>query len=149
MVLVLTLSEVRQTEVALELYKPIEVTVRGGKVIYIGSVPTEKDSLLATGVAWKQNGVKAVINKLAVDHRKPEFSLKQYSKDTLITTAFKAKLLKEKGVKSANYTIATTNGTIYIFGVAHSVEELNKVKAIARGVDGVRNVISNVHIHQQ
>ena len=33
--------------------------------------------------------------------------------------------------------------------MARSVEELNKVKAIAREIDGVTNVVSHVHINQQ
>ena len=132
---------------ALDLYKPIDVNVRGGKVIYTGSVPTEKDSFMAVGVAWKQNGVNGVINELKVENQKSSMNAKQYAKDTWITTTFKAKALKDKDIKSPNYTIVTTNGTVYIFGMARSVAELNKVKAIAREIDGVKNVVSHVHIN--
>lgn len=52
--------------VALKLYKPITVTVKRGYVTYTGTVPTERDSFIAVGVAWKQNGVKKVINNLKV-----------------------------------------------------------------------------------
>lgn len=133
---------------SLDLFKPIDVKVRGGKVIYTGSVPTEKESLMALGVAWKQSGVTGVINNLKVE-TKPSFNAKQYARDTLITTTFKAKVLKDPKIKSANYTIVTTNGEIYIFGMARSLEELKRVKAIAREIDGVRNVISHVHIDQK
>lgn len=52
--------------VALDLYKSITVTVNKGFVTYTGTVPTARDSLVALGVAWKQNGVKKVINNLKV-----------------------------------------------------------------------------------
>ncbi len=52
--------------VALDLYKQVTVTVNKGIVTYTGTVPTERDKLVALGVAWKQNGVKKVINNLEV-----------------------------------------------------------------------------------
>ena len=133
---------------ALDLYKPINVQVRGGKVIYTGTVPTIKDDLAAVGVAWKQPGVTGVINNLVIERHKPEVSAKQYAKDNWITTTVKAKLLKEKGVKSGHYTIVTTNGVVYIFGAARSLEELNKVNSLANDIDGVRNVISHAYLNQ-
>lgn len=55
---------------ALKLYKPITATVLRGKVTYTGTVQTERDSLIALGVAWKQNGVKEVENNLKVLNKK-------------------------------------------------------------------------------
>lgn len=51
----------------LELYKPIDVKVKNGIVYYTGSVPSLKDSFAASGIAWKQNGVKKVVNNLKVE----------------------------------------------------------------------------------
>ena len=51
----------------LELYKPIDVKVQNGVVYYTGSVPSLKESFAASGVAWKQNGVKKVVNNLKVE----------------------------------------------------------------------------------
>lgn len=53
----------------LELFKPIDVKVKNGIVYYTGSVPSLKDSFAASGVAWKQNGVKEVINNLKVEKK--------------------------------------------------------------------------------
>jgi len=53
----------------LELFKPIDVKVKNGIVYYTGSVPSMKESFAASGVAWKQNGVKKVVNNLKVDKK--------------------------------------------------------------------------------
>ena len=54
---------------SLELYKPIDVKVRNGIVYYTGSVSSMKDSFAASGIAWKQNGVKKVINNLKIEKK--------------------------------------------------------------------------------
>lgn len=55
---------------ALKLYKPINAKVQKGTVILTGTVESEKDSLTAYGAAWKQNGVKNVINNIKVKDKK-------------------------------------------------------------------------------
>jgi osmotically-inducible protein OsmY len=51
----------------LELFKPVDVKVKNGVVYLTGSVPSLKESFAASGIAWKQNGVKEVVNNLKVD----------------------------------------------------------------------------------
>ena len=53
----------------LELLKPIDVKVKNGIVYYTGSVPSLKESFAASGIAWKQNGVKEVVNNLKVGEK--------------------------------------------------------------------------------
>ena len=53
----------------LELYKPVNVEVKNGIVHYTGTVPSLKESFAASGVAWKQNGVKQVINDLKIEKK--------------------------------------------------------------------------------
>lgn len=53
----------------LELYKPVNVEVKNGVVHYTGTVPSLKESFAALGVAWKQNGVKEVINDLKIEKK--------------------------------------------------------------------------------
>lgn len=53
----------------LELFKPIDVKVKNGIVYYTGEVPNLKDSFAASGIAWKQNGVKEVVNNLKVSKK--------------------------------------------------------------------------------
>ncbi len=54
---------------ALELFKPIDVKVKNGIVYYTGTVRSMKESFAASGVAWKQNGVKEVVNNLKIEKK--------------------------------------------------------------------------------
>lgn len=131
----------------LKLYKPIDVKVTNGKVIYTGTVRSEKDSLLAVGIAWKQNGVHEVINELKVDENAPGVNKTHIAKDSWITTKIKTKLLATSDIQSGNYTVITTDGVVYLLGKTNSTNELNKVKAIINEVDGVKELISKVEIN--
>lgn len=142
-------SAIHTSLAALDLYKPIDVNVIGGKVILTGSVASPKDRLAATGIAWNQPGVKAVINDLIVDPKRHDFNAKQYAKDAWITATIKAKAVKDPAIKSANYTIVTTHNIVYLFGVARSLEELDKLESISKEVNGVKNVVSHVRIQNQ
>ena len=53
----------------LDLYKPIDVKVKDGVVYYTGSVPSLKESFAASGIAWKQNGVRDVVNDLKIEKK--------------------------------------------------------------------------------
>jgi osmotically-inducible protein OsmY len=68
------------------------------------------------------------------------------AKDLAVETKLKASLLAAKGVTSINYRWRCVNGVVYFLGVARSQEELVKVLTLARGMDGVRNVVSHVFI---
>jgi len=54
---------------ALDLFKPIDVKVKNGVVYYTGTVRNLKESFAAAGVAWKQNGVKKVVNDLKIEKK--------------------------------------------------------------------------------
>jgi osmotically-inducible protein OsmY len=129
---------------ALDLYKPIDVKVRNGKVTYTGNVSTEKENLLALGAAWKQNGVVEVENNLIVDSTRASANAKQLAKDSWITATLKAKTLADTDIKFSNYSVHTSNGVVYLFGKARSTAEHSKVKSIAQEIDGVVNVVSHV-----
>jgi len=53
----------------LDLFKPVDVKVQDGVVYYTGSVHSLKESFAASGIAWKQNGVKKVVNNLKVEEK--------------------------------------------------------------------------------
>lgn len=55
-------------------------------------------------------------------------------------------ILAAKGVTSINYRWRSVNGVVYFLGLARSQEELDKVLALARQMDGVRDVVSHVFI---
>jgi osmotically-inducible protein OsmY len=131
------------------LYFKINVEVIKGRVLYTGYVNSEDDVITAIDIAWNQNGVKEVINELEVEEEKRNFSAAQYAKDSWITGQIKSKIFLERSIKIVNYTVVTTKNVVYLFGVAQSEEELEKVANIAAAVKGVEKVISHVTIKSQ
>jgi len=129
-----------------ELYTKIKVEVEQGRVLYTGMVDKEEDALKAVQLAWDIPEVVEVINELVVDKNSNHFDLAQYTKDSMITSQIKAKTFINRGIKFVNYTVITLNNTVYLFGIARSEEELEKVTTIAAQIRGVEKVISHVKI---
>ncbi|MFV0250888.1 MAG: BON domain-containing protein [Rickettsia aeschlimannii] len=124
-----------------DLGAKIKVEVSQGRVLLTGNIQKESDALKAVEIAWNQKSVKEVINELKVNKNSNHFDLAQYTKDSMITTQIKAKNLVRKDIKFANYTILTIENTVYLFGVARSEEELEKLASIASKIKGVEKVV--------
>lgn len=128
------------------LYAKVDVEVLEGRVMYTGTVDSEEDIMNAIEIAWKQDGVKEVLNEIEIDQNSNKFDTAQFAKDSIITAQIKAKTIMTKNVKFVNYTIITSKNIVYIFGIARSVEEMNQVANIASQVKGVERVISHVNV---
>lgn len=134
------------TEGFRELYTKIDVEVIQGRVMYTGTVQTEEDIMKAVEIAWKQEGVKEVINELKVDENSNHFDSVQFTKDTWITGQIKAKIVMHRGLKVANYSVVTYNNIVYLFGLAKSEQELESVAHLAAETMGVAEVVSHIII---
>ncbi len=124
-----------------DLYNDVSISVVEGRVLLKGSVPTQEDRERASWVARQATGIREVINEMQVT---TETGILDYARDRWISLRLDARLLFDLGVLSVNYDIETVNGTVYILGIAQDEEELEKVKAHARSVDGVKQVVSHV-----
>jgi osmotically-inducible protein OsmY len=123
----------------------VNVTVHQGRVLLTGHVPTSDNMLKIIRICWDQDGVKEVINELKIDDRdKKDFA--GYAKDSWITARIKSKMVVTKNVKSANYTVETIDGIVYLLGIARTQEELDTVTDIAATVSGVEKVVSYVKV---
>jgi osmotically-inducible protein OsmY len=132
-----------------ELYTKISVDVIEGRVLYTGTVDQDEDMITAIQIAWDQKGVKEVINELKVDKKSNHFDLVQFTKDSMITTQVKSKIFTHRDIKFVNYTIITVDNIVYLFGIARSEEELEKVGDIASKINGVEKVVSHVKIKEK
>lgn len=128
------------------LYTKVDVEVLEGRVMYTGTVDSEEDIMNAVEIAWKQTGVKEVLNELEIDPNSNKFDTAQYTKDSIITAQIKAKTIIAKNVKFVNYTIITSKNIVYIFGIARSSDEMDQVANIASQVIGVEKVVSHVNV---
>jgi len=66
--------------------------------------------------------------------------------DTTITTTVKSKLAVDKASSLARVGVETTRGVVQLTGVVESAAMKDKAAAVARSVDGVKNVVNNLQI---
>ncbi|WP_341754055.1 BON domain-containing protein [Candidatus Tisiphia endosymbiont of Dioctria rufipes] len=131
-----------------ELYTKIKVEVNQGRVLLTGIIDKKEDALKAVEIVWGEKGVCEVINELIIDKKSDHFDLVQYTKDAMITSQIKARTFVNRDVKWINYTIVTVNDIVYIFGIARSEAELEKVTSIASQINGVARVVCHVKIKE-
>ena len=60
--------------------------------------------------------------------------------DTWITTKVKAELATTEGIKSGDVSVTTKNGLVTLSGVVNSKAQVQKSIAVAKSVNGVRQV---------
>lgn len=132
-----------------DLYAKIDIEVSDGRVLYTGTVANDEDIMKAVDIAWKQNGVKEVVNELQVDVKSNYFDAAQCARDSWITGRIKTKTILDREIKFVNYTIVTRNNVVYIFGIARSQDELDKVAQIASEVKGVEKVAVRAVVKEQ
>lgn len=125
------------------LFRKVGTEVVEGRVLLTGVVLTPEDRIEAGRLAWTVNGVKEVLNEVAVSDKS---SVADFAKDTWITTQLRTKLLGDRLVSDINYSIETVNGTIYLMGIAQSEAELERVTGHARTIRGVQRVVSHVRL---
>ena len=64
----------------------------------------------------------------------------QYSNDAAITTRVKAAISQEPGLKGTTVTISTDKKVVHLSGTVKSRAERAMLISVARGVEGVQNV---------
>jgi osmotically-inducible protein OsmY len=70
-----------------------------------------------------------------------------YIDDTAITTSVKTQLATDGALKSVTQiSVKTVENTVYLTGVAPTLQAKNRAEEIARHVDGVQGVVNNITI---
>lgn len=124
-------------------YKLVAVKVHEGRVLLTGTVPEPKDRIEAVRHAWKVDGVRTVINEIAVEDDSGVLDL---ARDKWVSAQLRLKMTFDSNIRAINYAIDTVNGTVYLMGIAQSEQELALVRNHARNLDYVRRVVSHVRI---
>jgi len=66
--------------------------------------------------------------------------------DSKITTTVKSKLAVDQASSLSRIGVETTRGTVQLTGVVENAATKEKAAAVARSVDGVKNVVNNLQI---
>jgi osmotically-inducible protein OsmY len=127
-----------------EMYRRLGMTVREGRVLVTGTVPTPDDRVEAIRLVWQINGVQQVINEIRVDPQGA--TVGSYVQDSWITSNIKALMMFDQQVQAINYSVETVGGTVYIMGIAQDQNEIDRVINHARNTKYVKNVVSYVRM---
>ena len=115
--------------------------VLDGRIFLTGKVDNPEEKLKLTKLAWETDGVRSVRNDLKV---KEQFNLKQSAADILISSQLRTALIFNKEIKATNYQIDTYKNKIYIYGIAFTIEEKDRVVNEAKEISGVQDVIASI-----
>jgi osmotically-inducible protein OsmY len=133
----------RLYKISPDLYSDASVIVDRGCVLLTGVVRNQDWVVTAEKESWAVDRVISVDNCLSFGE---QLSVSRVMKDGVITSSCKSSLLCERNVRSVNYKIKTTNGIVYVLGVARSQSELNLVLSRIQSVDGVKKIVSFVNV---
>jgi osmotically-inducible protein OsmY len=115
--------------------------VLDGRIFLTGKVDDPEEKLQLTKMAWETDGVRSVRNDIKV---KEEFNFKQSAKDILITSQLRTALILNKEIKATNYQIDTYKKKIYLYGIAITADEKDKVLQEAKQILDVEDIIASI-----
>jgi osmotically-inducible protein OsmY len=124
----------------------ISAKVLDGNIYLSGKVDEPEEKLKIIKMAWETKGVRSVQSTVTI---KGNSNFKSTAKDILITSQLRTALIFNKMTKATNYTIDTINGKIYIFGIAMTKKEKEKVISEADQIHGVKDVIPSIYLVEE
>ena len=119
----------------------VKSKVLDGRIFLTGKVDNPEEKLQLTKLAWEIVGTRSVRNDIKI---KEDFNFQQSAKDILITSQLRTALIFNKNIKATNYQIDTYKKKIYIFGIAITSEEKDKVIEEAKEILDVEKVIASI-----
>ena len=122
-------------------FHKLHLSVNQGRVLITGIVQNPDARVSAVRLVWQVDGVTQVINEIQIADSQ---SFGSYAQDRWISTRIRTALTFEKDVKSANYSIDTVSGIVYLMGVYQDKEELDDVVGICQDTPHVKQVVSYV-----
>ena len=124
----------------------VKTKIIDGRIFITGKVDTVEEKLNITKMAWETKGARSVQSTVTI---KGNNNFKSTAKDILITSQLRTALIFNKLTKATNYTIDTINGKIYIFGIAMTKKEKEKVISEADQIHGVKDVIASIYLVEE
>jgi hyperosmotically inducible protein len=122
----------------------IKVETLKGVVQLSGFVDSQGQIDRAVAVTKGVEGVKSVDNKMTV--KTTETTVGEKIDDSIITTKVKAALMGDSGVKSSDIGVVTSDGQVQLSGFVEDQAQIDRATEVARGVEGVKNVINEMTI---
>ena len=121
----------------------VNTKVLDGRIFLTGKVDSPEEKLQITKLAWETKGVRSVKNDIKL---KEDFNFKQSAKDLLITSQLRTALIFDKEIKATNYQIDTYKKKIFIYGIALTSKERQKVINEAKEILDVKDVVASIFL---
>ncbi len=121
----------------------LNFTAYNHRLLITGETPSEEAKSIIGEQASKVEGVREVINELAISATTS--SLGNRSNDSYITSKLKARLVDSNQLSANHIKVVTENSIAYLMGIVTDREGKIAVE-IARRTDGVRKVINVMEI---
>ena len=120
----------------------VNVTSYQRQVLLTGEVYNEADKAAIEATVGKIDGVKSVVNELAVMWPS---STSERSRDLLLAGKIKATFVDAAGLQANAFTVVTERGVVYLMGRV-TEEEATRGIDLARAVPGVVKVVRLVEV---
>ena len=125
----------------------IKVETRKGVVQLSGYVDSQEQIDKAVAITKGIKGVKHIDNKMMV--KGSEASVGEKIDDSIISTKVKAALVADDSIKnSTDIAVETHEGKVQLSGYANDKAQMNRAVKVARGVEGVKNVVNKMSIKE-
>jgi len=138
-------TELRSRLMALDArgFADVSIEVVEGRLLLSGTAPTVEHRIDAERIAWSIEQVQAVANEVVVG---APTSLLRAGMDEVITAQVRARLVAARDVRAVDVNVETSQGTVYLLGLARSEQEIQRAAEIASITPGVQRVVSYMHV---
>lgn len=120
--------------------KQVKVETREGTVYLTGVVDTEEARSEVSRVVWRTEGVRGVMNDLTVGER----TVGSRVDDVMISSTVKSKLIANSEINAGDIDVGSSQGVVTLIGRVSSETVKSEAERIARGVDGVKDVMNEL-----
>lgn len=124
----------------------IQVETRKGQVQLSGFADTPERMDKAIALARKVEGVKGVDNAMTL--KEGERTVGNAVDDSVVTTRVKSALFAVPDIKSFDISVVTHKGEVQLSGFIDSADQVDRIVAIAFGVEGVQSVTNEMTIKE-
>jgi osmotically-inducible protein OsmY len=138
-------TELRSRLIALDArgFADVSIEIAEGRLLLSGTTPTIEHRIDAERIAWSIEQIDAVANELVVGETT---SLWRAGMDEVITAQVRARLVAARDVRAVDVNVETSQGTVYLLGLARNEAEIQRAAEIASYTPGVQRVVSYMHV---
>lgn len=115
----------------------LNVTSYNGIVLLTGEIEEEALGQRIAELARKVAKVREIKNELVIGPPSPAASR---SRDTVLTTRVKSRLVADSNVDATAIKVVSENGTVYLMGMVNRSEAANAVE-VTRRTEGVQRIV--------